>query len=397
MVTGDNRVVTSLRADIRRYVRTPFWDYLALSPVAKRVLIILVAVTLILDSLFRATNGGATTVVAAVVTTSILLSVAVFVWRPPIATVLLLLAALAASLAGVSESLLASAAILGLVAFTCSPSLTATYLLATVAWLVAIVSRPGSGFQPLGAVIIAFLSVISMMIGLAIRQQYERAKLLAVQLEVSEREVAEQLKHERDLIADELHDIVAHEITIVALHAAVLDRTEDATTRTQSQTAIREAAVQALTDIRRVLGMVRGEENLSPERVSSPDGIVGTIAAVTKELGQAGIQVVADVPPDLRLPSASLVALTRVIRESATNVLKHATGARTVKIALRVERGWVHLTFTDDSPPARTAGLPASGYGIMRLRERFRLFGGNFESERKPAGWVVSASLPLSG
>jgi signal transduction histidine kinase len=87
---------------------------------------------------------------------------------------------------------------------------------------------------------------------------------LALQLEVSEREVAEQLKHERDLIADELHDIVAHEITIVALHAAVLDRTEDMQTRSQSQTAIREAAVQALTDIRRVLGMVRGEENLSP-------------------------------------------------------------------------------------------------------------------------------------
>ncbi|WP_239640037.1 sensor histidine kinase [Microbacterium sp. B24] len=214
---------------------------------------------------------------------------------------------------------------------------------------------------------------------------------------MSEREVAEQLKHERDLIADELHDIVAHEITIVALHAAVLDRTEDVQTRSQSQTAIREAAVQALTDIRRVLGMVRGEENLSPERVSSPDGITGTIAAVTKELGQAGIAVTADVPADLRLPSASLVALTRVIRESATNVLKHATGAHTVSIVLRVERGWVHLTFADDSPPARTAGLPASGYGIMRLRERFRLFGGTFESERKSQGWVVSASLPLSG
>jgi hypothetical protein len=95
--------------------------------------------------------------------------------------------------------------------------------------------------------------------------------------------------------------------------------------------------------------------------VSSPDGITGTIAAVTKELGQAGIAVTADVPSDLRLPSASLVALTRVIRESATNVLKHATGAHTVSIVLRVERGWVHLTFADDSPPARTAGLPASG------------------------------------
>ena len=188
---------------------------------------------------------------------------------------------------------------------------------------------------------------------------------------------------------------MAHEITIVALHAAVLERTDDTQTRSKSQTAIREAAVQALTDIRRVLGMVRGEEALSPERIPSPDGIPGTLAAVTRELSDAGITVTSDVASDLRLPSTSLVALTRVMRESATNVLKHATGARNVHISLTVERGWAHLEFSDDSPPARTAGLPTSGYGIMRLQERFRVFGGSFSAEREPRGWVVSASLPL--
>jgi len=389
--------VTSVPQNLLRYVRTPFWAYEPLRPLARRLVIILVAAAVVIDSLFRASTGVASTVVSAIVTTSITLAVAIFAWRPPIATVVLSVAALIAGVTGVTDSLLAGAAVLGLVAFTCSAALTVVYALTLATWLVAVMSRPETGFQPLGALVIALLSLVSLLIGLAIRRQFERAQSLALQLEVSEREVAEQLKHERDLIADELHDIVAHEITIVALHAAVLDRTEDVQTRTQSQTAIREAAVQALTDIRRVLGMVRGEENLSPERVSSPDGISGTIAAVTKELGQAGIAVSADIPDDLRLPSASLVALTRVIRESATNVLKHATGARNVKIVLRVERGWVHLTFADDSPPARTAGLPASGYGIMRLRERFRLFGGTFESERKSTGWVVSASLPLAG
>jgi signal transduction histidine kinase len=393
----DNREVTSVRDNVLRYVRTPFWAYQSLSPVVRRLVIILVVTAIVIDSLFRATVGGASSITSAIVTTSITLAVGIFVWRPPVATIVLIAAAAVAGAAGVAGSLIAGAAILGLVSYTCSAALTLLYAVSLGGWLLAVLGRPESGFQPLGGLVIALLSLVSLLIGLAIRRQFERAQSLALQLEVSEREVAEQLKHERDLIADELHDIVAHEITIVALHAAVLDRTEDMQTRSQSQTAIREAAVQALTDIRRVLGMVRGEENLSPERVSSPDGITGTIAAVTKELGQAGIAVTADVPSDLRLPSASLVALTRVIRESATNVLKHATGAHTVSIVLRVERGWVHLTFADDSPPARTAGLPASGYGIMRLRERFRLFGGTFESERKPQGWVVSASLPLSG
>ena len=373
----------------------PFWAYYPLPSITRGLLIAFVAVALLLDSIVRATNDGTTGVESAIVTTSITVSIALFAWRPPVATIVLSVAAIAAGITGVVDSVLLGAAILGLAAFTCSAALTAVYAISWTTWLIAIVLRPGSGVQPLGAVIIAFLGVASLLIGLAIRNQYTKAQMLTTQLEATEREVAEQLRHERDLIADELHDIVAHEITIVALHAAVLERTDDTQTRSTSQTAIREAAVQALTDIRRVLGMVRGEEALSPERIPSPDGIPGTLAAVTRELNDAGITVTSDVATDLRLPSTSLVALTRVMRESATNVLKHATGARNVHISLTVERGWAHLEFSDDSPPARTAGLPTSGYGIMRLQERFRVFGGSFSAEREPRGWVVSASLPL--
>ena len=373
----------------------PFWAYYPLPSITRGLLIAFVAVALLLDSIVRATNDGTTGVESAIVTTSITVSIALFAWRPPVATIVLSVAAIAAGITGVVDSVLLGAAILGLAAFTCSAALTAVYAISWTTWLIAIVLRPGSGVQPLGAVIIAFLGVASLLIGLAIRNQYTKAQMLTTQLEATEREVAEHLRHERDLIADELHDIVAHEITIVALHAAVLERTDDTQTRSKSQTAIREAAVQALTDIRRVLGMVRGEEALSPERIPSPDGIPGTLAAVTRELNDAGITVTSDVATDLRLPSTSLVALTRVMRESATNVLKHATGARNVHISLTVERGWAHLEFSDDSPPARTAGLPTSGYGIMRLQERFRVFGGSFSAEREPRGWVVSASLPL--
>ena len=373
----------------------PFWAYYPLPSITRGLLIAFVAVALLLDSIVRATNDGTTGVESAIVTTSITVSIALFAWRPPVATIVLSVAAIAAGITGVVDSVLLGAAILGLAAFTCSAALTAVYAISWTTWLIAIVLTPGSGVQPLGAVIIAFLGVASLLIGLAIRNQYTKAQMLTTQLEATEREVAEQLRHERDLIADELHDIVAHEITIVALHAAVLERTDDTQTRSTSQTAIREAAVQALTDIRRVLGMVRGEEALSPERIPSPDGIPGTLAAVTRELNDAGITVTSDVATDLRLPSTSLVALTRVMRESATNVLKHATGARKVHISLTVERGWAHLEFSDDSPPARTAGLPTSGYGIMRLQERFRVFGGSFSAEREPRGWVVSASLPL--
>lgn len=389
-------MVSSLRAMTAHYLRAPFWSYRPVRPVVRRLLIALAAVLLILDSLLRATSGMEVPILQAVVTTGIALCIGLFAWRPSIAAVVLILLTIGAAIAGVArDSLIATALIAGLVALTCSGMLTLLYGFGLAVAIIAAVLSPAIRLESLSAVVVFFFGAVSGSIGFAIRQQNERAVMLATRLEATEQEVAEQLRHERDLIADELHDIVAHEITIVALHAAVLEHTEDSTTRTQSQTAIREAAVQALTDIRRVLGMVRGEESLSPERVPSRDGIPGTVADVTRELTRAGISVTTDIPDQVRLPSTSLVALTRVMRESSTNVLKHATGATNVHIALTVQRGWAHLEFRDDSPPARTAGLPASGYGIMRLRERFRVFGGSFSAERRPEGWVVSASLPL--
>jgi len=361
------------------------------------VLLVIVAVVLIVDSLLRATSGAETPLLRAIIGTAIIIVIALFAWRPPVAAVGLIAAAGIASVAGLAgDYVIGVTVMLGLVAATCSAALTTVYAAVTIAWATAEVVRPTGMLEPAGAVIIGVLGAVSLLLGVTIRQQHDRWRRMSAKLEEAEREVAEQLRHERELIADELHDIVAHEITIVALHAAVLERTEDPQTRQQSQTTIRDAAVQALTDIRRVLGMVRGEENLSPDRVPTPDTLEATIDAVVHELQTAGIDVTVTLPEQIRLPSASLLALTRVVRESSTNVLKHATGAQHVRIALTVEHGWAHLEFADDSPPAQTAGLPASGYGIMRLRERFRLFGGAFSADRRHEGWVVTASLPLS-
>lgn len=391
-------MTTTRATTLLEQLRRPFWSFHPLRPLARRVLLAVVAIVLVGDSFLRATSGAETSLLQAIVSTALTIVIALFAWRPPVATVAVMCGAVVAAATGVaSDYVLGGALLLGVVAVTCSAALTALYALTMVGWGVVEVVRPTGDLDLAGGAIMGTLAVVSLVLGVTIRQQHDRWRDLSAQMEATEREVAEQLRGERELIADELHDIVAHEITIVALHAAVLERTADADTRRQSQTAIREAAVQALTDIRRVLGMVRGEESPDPERVATPESLESVIGAVVRELEGAGIAVSVDVPAQLRLPNASQVALTRVIRESSTNVLKHATGAEHVRIALTVEHDWAHLEFSDDSPPARTAGLPASGYGIMRLRERFRLFGGHFAAERGAAGWRVAASLPLSG
>ncbi len=386
-----------LRSTILSRVRAPFWSAQPLSSGARRVVLIIVAVVLIVDSLLRTTSSAETPLLGAIVGTSLIIVVALFAWKPPVAAVALIVGMTVAALFNVaSVYLIGMVLVVGLVSATCSPALTALYIAAVTTWTIAEGVRPGGVITPAGVAIILLLGLASLFMGITIRQQYGRWLALSEQVAANERELAEQLRRERDLIADELHDIVAHEITIVALHAAVLERTEDVDTRSLSQAAIREAAVQALTDIRRVLGMVRGEENMTGEQVAAPDTLDDALDDVLKDLAMAGIAVSVDVPDELRLPNASLLALIRVIRESATNVLKHATGARHVRIALTVQHGWARLEFADDSPLSHTAGLPTSGYGIMRLRERFRVFGGTFDAARRGDGWVVSASLPLS-
>lgn len=358
---------------------------------------IVVAVSVVGETMFRATNEAQQSPAGGVFGTASVVAIALFAWRPPVAAVILGVAPLIATVSGIGTgTLLGSVVLVGLVVATCSPSLTALYVTAQVVWCIVDLVRPDGLYRGSGAIVLTSVGLVSLAVGITLRQQQDRWRRLADQMARQEQELAEQLEHEREMIADELHDIVAHEITIVALHAAALERITDPEARLQSQTAIRQAATQALTDIRRVLGMVRGEENLAPERIPAPDNLESALHAVVAELGSAGIEVGVEVPDDLELPNAAVFALIRVIRESATNVLKHATGATHVRIVLAVDKKRVHLQFTDDSPTARSAGLPSSGYGIMRLHERFRLFGGTFTSERGRNGWVVKASLPLS-
>lgn len=374
----------------------PFWSFHPLGVVAKAVLLVFVAVVLLTDALVRVFNPETEPILSAVVITAITISMALFTWRPPLGTLALACGAGLALLTGVGgEYLLGAALVTGIVSLTCSAALTLVYTIGVLAWSVAEGLRPSGSTNAMGIVVISLLTLASFAVGATIRQQHERWSQMSEQMEQTERAVAEQLRHERDLIADELHDIVAHELTIIALHAAVLDRTDDSQTRVQSQSAIRDAAVQALTDLRRVLGMVRGEENLAPERVPATSSLDETLAQVVGELETAGIEVTVERPDEVDLPGATVLGIARVLQESATNVIKHAADARRVTIVLRVENEWVQLSFSDDSPAGRTAGLPTSGYGIMRLRERFRVFGGSFDARRTVGGWTVTAALPL--
>jgi signal transduction histidine kinase len=200
---------------------------------------------------------------------------------------------------------------------------------------------------------------------------------------------------ERERIAREMHDVLAHRISLLSLHAGALEYRPDAPPEEIAATAgvVREAAAAALEELRDVIGVLReGTEGES----RPPQPTLADLPTLIEESRAAGMRIEAE----LELPAAAgNVGRTayRVVQEGLTNARKHAPGVMVrVKVTatedtLRIE---VHNHAPVASPPA--AVLPGSGSGLIGLGERVQLTHGDLRHEWTPAGeFVLLASLPL--
>ncbi len=350
---------------------------------------------LLSDALVRALSGAPPADLRQFLVAAATISLGLFAWRPPVAAVALLVGTAGASgLGGSGEQLLAVAVASGLVVFTCSLELAISYAVVVVIAISVEVVRGGSQVGVSGAIVGAIVLVVSFGVGLAANDQRVRAASLARRVVEQEEELAAELARERQSIADELHDIVAHDITMVAMQARVLEMTDDPEARDRAQEAIGTAARQALADIRRMLRVAHGEivENDEPP---SPQAVEAALTAAQEELAAAGVTVDVERPETFEVSRPVASALARLIRETATNIMKHATGATTARYVFQRDAATMRVVITDDSDPGASAGLPASGYGLVRMRERVQLLGGTFDARREPEGWTVRATLPL--
>ena len=230
------------------------------------------------------------------------------------------------------------------------------------------------------------------------------------QLEEAQRELAEQaVTEERLRIARELHDVVAHTMTVVALHAGTgrMVADDDPAAARNALATIETATRSALVEMRRLLGVLRGAPDGHGEAV--PNGLapapgLGDLDALVAEVGRSGATIDvrvegdrADVPPGVDLSAY------RIVQEALTNVIKHAGPAR-VTVTVRYEPAAVTVEVDDDgarppgSPPgAPTAVLPGSGHGLVGMRERVAMHDGELHAGPRPAGgFRVMARLPFT-
>jgi signal transduction histidine kinase len=204
--------------------------------------------------------------------------------------------------------------------------------------------------------------------------------------------LAEAVAQERDRISRELHDVVAHAVSLMVVQAGA-ERLElrGSSPRTAAVLeSIETAGRQALAELRTMLGVLRaGADNT--ELVPQPD--LSQLGALVDEVRGAGLPVTAELTGPIEdVPPGVALAAYRLVQEALTNVMKHAPGAATTVRVARNDGLVVEVVNTGGGPARTTTG---AGRGILGMRERVTLHGGHLEVGPHGPGWRVSARMPL--
>jgi signal transduction histidine kinase len=200
---------------------------------------------------------------------------------------------------------------------------------------------------------------------------------------------------ERTQIARELHDVVAHGVSVMVIQAQagphLLDDPDQARGAFQS---IEASGREALVELRKLLGILRtGDEQLA----IGPQPGLGSLGSLLEQVRDAGLPVDLAIEGDeVPLPAGIDLSAYRIVQEALTNTLKHA-GSTAAKVSVRYGTAVLELEIIDEGTAASTSSN-GSGHGLIGMRERVALYGGHLETgRRKDGGYVVHAQLPLTG
>jgi signal transduction histidine kinase len=279
----------------------------------------------------------------------------------------------------------------------------------TVVWIAALylaavpvysLLRPGSDSFWVSFVVGVLVSAGLIAWGMFVRARRQLVLSLRDRASRAEAEQAlrvEQARRmERDRIAREMHDVLAHRISLVSLHAGALEYAPRSSPDEVARAAgvIRGAAHQALEDLREVIGVLRedGEQEDAPER---PQPTIADLQALLEESREAGMRVRGDVDVRGAVPTSVGRNAYRVVQEGLTNARKHAPGCA---VAVAVGGGpgdGVTIDVRNPLPVGRVvAEIPGAGTGIVGLSERVALAGGRLEHGPRDGEWRLHAWLP---
>lgn len=290
---------------------------------------------------------------------------------------------------------------------------TANYVLAALLILIYALARWGSGREIVlgGAVVVATMvrsfaadpgdlqntiggiAVVAVCVTLGavfrVTDAARRQRLESVRLE------------ERERLARDLHDTVAHHVSAIAVRAqaGIVTAKNDPDAADEALRVIEGEASQTLREMRTMVGVLRevprggdavGAAADDPPRAPVPTlADVSALASSRADSPRVGVEIHGD---PSRAPAAVSTAAYRIVQEAVTNARRHARGPTTITVTVTVEADGVGIHVSDDG---RAATVRGQGYGLAGMAERAALLGGTCTAGREASGWVVEARLPF--
>lgn len=375
-------------------------------PVWLRVAVVLFAAIALFDDL-RALNPNdhTPTAVALVVTQMILSygSLAMVAWRPGIASALFLLPLFLALLTHNYAFTLICAVIIAVAAVSMLPrALTLVYSVILAAWTAAIVvvENTTDALWLMGTPL-----VIGVMIGVALRffvVQHRENKARLRSVEAAHQQLREQ---ERLELARDLHDVVAHELTLVTMQAAGSHRQEDPAALHETISTMENAARSGLQELRTLLHILRDPPGAVTRNDSSSGLTTGSLknlmASLSASLSAAGFSVTVNAHDGFdKLPTTVRGTAARILQEATTNIIKYAPAGSDCLLFLALDANVV-LIRTENQLQHSSEVSPdeyplTSGYGLRGIQERVALLNGDVTYGPDNGRWVLDVRIPFA-
>jgi signal transduction histidine kinase len=266
-------------------------------------------------------------------------------------------------------------------------------------FLVLAFTSPADSEAAVLAILLAALAPAAGLAGIARRARTEAAEQNAASEAIAGSLTDHLARGERARIARELHDVVAHHISMVAVQAETARLTTPGMPAAGAQRllAIGDTARAALTEMRRLLGVLREDADADPAIRSPQPGLgqLNELIDLARDASAAGTRLILSGAPVTLDPGVELAAY-RIIQEALTNARRHAPGAA-VDVELHYAGPVLRVRVRDNGPGPSPAPPLASGHGLAGMRERAATIGGDLRTGRAVGGgFLVEATLPAA-
>jgi signal transduction histidine kinase len=235
----------------------------------------------------------------------------------------------------------------------------------------------------------------TFVLSAAASRHSERARRAEERARRMEQEARQAVEEERGRITRELHDVLAHSVSVMTVQASAVRRLlrPEQDREREALMTVEETGRQALAEMRRLLGIMRTE---SERPALAPQPGLGTLPQLVEQVRQSGLPVELTVEgTPVRLPAGVDLSAYRIVQEALTNTLRHA-GPAHAWVAVRYEGEDVEIEVANDG--ASDGVNDGGGHGLVGMRERVALCGGELRSGPRPGGgFKISARLPVAG